>query len=61
MAEGGHEGAWYCGHREQFDANGLRNFCPEEGCPKGYCARDDGWKFGDVSPRRCLGLKEAKP
>lgn len=45
------EGAWYCGRRPQFDAKGLRNFCPPEGCPLGYCARDAGWKFGEPSPR----------
>lgn len=55
MAEGGHDGAWYCAHRPQF-TYGLRNFCPPEGCPKGYCARDDGWNFGDPSPDRCTGI-----
>lgn len=51
-----YEGAWYCGHRPQFDDDGLRNFCPVEGCPKGYCARDDGWQPGDASPDRCTGI-----
>lgn len=33
-------------------------FCPEEGCPKSYCARrDDKWKLGQPSPVRCTGLK----
>lgn len=55
MPEGGHDGAWYCGKRPQFDDNGLRNYCPPEGCPKGFCAVDAGWKFGDPSPARCTG------
>lgn len=57
------EGAWYCGHRPQFDGDGLRNFCPVEGCPKGYCARDAGWNFGDPSPDRCTGIltKQEQP
>lgn len=55
MAEGGHDGAWYCAHRPQFDEQGLRNFCPEEGCPKDYCARDAGWNHGEPSPGRCMG------
>lgn len=59
MAEGGHDGAWYCGHRDQFDVNGLRNFCPPEGCPKGFCARDNGWQHDDPSPDRCTGLVRA--
>jgi hypothetical protein len=48
-----YEGAWYCGNRPQFDGNKLRNFCPPEGCPKGYCARDAGWRFGEPSPAEC--------
>lgn len=56
MAEGGHDGAWYCGNRPQFDEQGQCNFCPEEGCPKGYCALDAGWKNGDPSPDRCTGV-----
>ncbi len=61
MPEGGHDGAWYCAHRTQFDADGLRNFCPPEGCPKGFCARDDGWQHGDASPDRCTGIVRAEP
>ena len=61
MAEGGHDGAWYCSHREQFDAKGLRNFCPDEGCPKSYCARDAGWNFGEPSPDRCTGIIRSTP
>lgn len=55
MAEGGNDGAWYCANRPQFDAEQGRNFCPPEGCPKGYCALDAGWKHGDPSPDRCTG------
>lgn len=60
-----HEGAWYCASRPQFDEDGLRNYCPPEGCPKGFCARDDAmWQFGEPSPRRCQGfaaLSKAQP
>ena len=42
-------------------------FCPPEGCPKYArnsvgewvafgCARENGWKPGDESPRECMGL-----
>lgn len=31
-------------------------FCPAEGCPKGFCARDDGWLPGMESPAECTGF-----
>lgn len=58
MAEGGHDGAWYCGKRPQFDESGLRNFCPPEGCPKGYCALDAGWHHSEPSPREVMHYVE---
>lgn len=41
--------AWHCGRNEAL-------FCPEEGCPKGYCAREHGWLLGQPSPDRCTGI-----
>lgn len=32
-------------------------FCPDEGCPKHLgCARDQGWKPGQPTPREYQGL-----
>jgi hypothetical protein len=42
--------AWRCpkpGH--------AYNLCPPEGCPKDYCARDEGWLLGQPSPDKCTG------
>lgn len=61
MPEGGHDGAWYCGKRPQFDEKGRRNFCPPEGCPKGYCVRDVGWRHGDPSPDECTHIIRTPP
>lgn len=47
------DSSWRCMHEK----DGENLFCPPEGCPVSYgCARDKGWKFGDPTPRECLGL-----
>lgn len=63
MAEGGLDefGAWYCGNRPQFSEQGFRNFCPPEGCPKGFCAMDAGWKHGEEAPPQCRGVVSPPP
>lgn len=48
--------AWRCCHEK----DGENMFCPDEGCPKGFCARDNGWTPGMDSPPECLGFHVAK-
>jgi hypothetical protein len=60
MPEGGHDGAWYCANRPQFDEAMQRNFCPPQGCGVGHCARDLGWKCGDPWPDRYTKAGQAE-
>lgn len=39
-------GGWYCGNRAVTDRQGRGFPCPEQGCAKGFCARDAGWTPG---------------
>ncbi len=45
--------SWRCCN----EPNGVKMFCPPEGCPKSFgCARDQGWLPGRPTPNGCKTL-----
>lgn len=48
--------AWRCCHENA----GENLFCPPEGCPKSFCARDNAWLPGMDSPAECVGYQVLK-
>ena len=47
-------GGWYCGNRQ-----GRGFTCPEQGCAKGFCARDAGWTPGAAGTIECSNSSAA--